>query len=230
MRTARYKSAGANRRSFLTGALSAGAALAGGNLLAEATPNQTGSLTAGDTAILRFHAALEILEADFWIQYNELGGVQDSEVPQGSGNAPYTSALSMLDGDMAQYIHDNTDDEISHAAFLNGYLASKGAPTVSLESFRTLPGSAASGSSGNLRLTNLMELTLDTSWYTRYRSSNFNPDLNPKANFPQAVPGLASGKFTAIPRTDADLTPSAHLQAIRKHRCFSLRNGRARWE
>jgi hypothetical protein len=115
---------------------------------------------------------------------------------------------------MPQYIHDNTDDEFSHARFLNAYLASKGATPVNLEPFRTLPGSTATGSSGKPRLTNLMQLTLDTSWYTRYRSTNKNPDLDPNAVFPQAVPDLAKGQFTAIPRTDADLTPSAHLQAI----------------
>ncbi len=37
-------------------------------------------LTKGDAAILRFLAAAEILETDLWQQYNELGGIQDSEV------------------------------------------------------------------------------------------------------------------------------------------------------
>src|SRR5947207_13387535 len=87
----------------------------------------------GDAALLRFAAALEILEADFWIQYNELGGVQDGEVPGGSGNPDYTEALEVLDEDMAIYIHDNTDDEFTHQNFLNAYLASKGAATVNLE-------------------------------------------------------------------------------------------------
>jgi hypothetical protein len=206
----------ANRRSFLRGGLAAaGAAVAGSKLLAANTMStQSGSLNAGDTAILRFHAALEILESDFWVQYNELGGIQDSEVSSGSGNPAYTAGLSALDGDMAAYIHDNTDDEISHAAFLNAYLASKGAPPVNLAPFRVLEGSTATGSSGQPRLTNLMRLTLDTSWYTRYRSSTANPDLNPNFPFPQAVPDLAAGQFTAIPRSDADLTPTAHLQAI----------------
>ena len=121
--------------------------------------------------MLRFAAAAEILETDFWVQYNELGGIQDSEVPDGRGDAPYTAALSMLDSDMAQYIHDNTDDEFTHQNFLNAYLESKGAETISLEPFRTLKGSTATGSSGKLRLTNLMRLTLDTSWWTRYRTA-----------------------------------------------------------
>lgn len=210
----------ANRRSFIRGGLAAGAAAAGGILLGDTTSTQTSQLTTGDTAILRFHTALEILELDFWEQYNELGGIQDAEVPGGTGNPVYAEALATLDEDMAVYIHDNTDDEFTHAKFLNAYLASKGAPTVSLASFRTMPGSSATGSSGKLRLTNLMQLTLDTSWYTRYRSTNENPDLNPNFAFPQAVPDLATGQFTAIPRTDADLTPAAHIQAIANTAAF----------
>jgi len=164
--------------------------------------------------LLRFAAAAEILETDFWVQYNELGGIQDSEVPGGSGNPTYTAKLQVLDADFPQYIHDNTDDEITHFTFLNAYLRSKGADPVSLEQFRTLPGSTATGSSGKPRLTNLMQLTLDTSWWTRYRSSTHNPDLDPKFKFPQAVPDLNKGQFTAIPRSDADLGPDAHIQAI----------------
>jgi hypothetical protein len=121
---------------------------------------------------------------------------------------------------MAQYIHDNTDDEITHFTFLNAYLASKGASTVDLEPFRTLPGSSATGSSGKLRLTNLTQLTLDTSWWTRYRSDAHNPDLEPGLTFPQAVPDLFAGQFTAIPRTDADLTPPDHIQAIANTAAF----------
>src|SRR5438105_10803090 len=148
------------------------------------------------------------------MQYNELGGIPDSEVPGGSGNAPYTAALAVLDEDMAQYIHDNTDDEFTHQNFLNAYLASKGARPVNLERFRTLPGSTATGSSGKLRLTNLTQLTLDTSWYTRYRSRTHNPDLDPNFKFPQAVPTLAVGQHTAIPRTDNDVNHPKFLQAI----------------
>jgi hypothetical protein len=214
----------ANRRSFLKRGMAAGTATVGGALLGSGLPafaddkrgqeEKNGRLNKGDAAILRFAAAAEILESDFWIQYNELGGIQDSEVPGGSGNATYTAALAVLDADMAQYIHDNTDDEITHFTFLNAYLASKGADKVDLEPFRTLPGSTATGSSGKPRLTNLMQLTLDTSWWTRYRSSTKNPDLDPTFVFPQAVPGLFAGQFPAIPRSDADLSPSAHIQAI----------------
>ena len=171
-------------------------------------------ITEGDAALLRFAAAAEILETDFWVQYNELAGVQDSEVPGGSGNAGYTNALKVLDGDMDQYIHDNTEDEFTHFTFLNAYLVSKGAQPVNLDEFRTLPGSTATGSSGKPRLTNLMQLTLDTSWWTRYRSRDNNPDLDPSFTFPQAIPTLFTGQHTAIPRTDNDLNDPDFLQAI----------------
>jgi hypothetical protein len=213
-----------NRRSFVKkGITAAGIATASAGLLTNTTSllaedegreDRTGSLTRGDAALLRFAAAAEILETDFWVQYNELGGVQDSEVPGGSGNPAYTEALSQLDEDMAQYIHDNTDDEFTHQNFLNAYLASKGAATVSLEPFRTLPGSTATGSSQKMRLTNLMQLTVDTSWWTRYRSDSHNPDLDPNFVFPQAVPSLAVGQHTAIPRTDDDTNDPNFLQAI----------------
>ena len=173
-----------------------------------------GHLTRGDAAMLRFAAAAEILETDFWVQYNELAGIQDSEEPDGSGNPLFTAALAVLDSDMAQYVHDNTDDEFTHQNFLNAYLESKGAEPISLERFRTLHGSTATGSSGKLRLTNLMQLTIDTSWWTRYRSSTNNPDLDPNFTFPQAVPTLVAGEHTAIPRTDADTTDPNFLQAI----------------
>jgi hypothetical protein len=218
-----------NRRSFVkNGLTAAGVATVGAGLLADSSSvlaqagpeEHSGRLTPGDAALLRFAAAAEILETDFWVQYNELGGIQDSEVPGGSGNPAYTAALAVLDADMAQYVHDNTDDEFTHQNFLNAYLASKGADTVNLESFRTLPGSAATGSSGNLRLTNLTQLTLDTSWWTRYRSSTHNPDLDPSFTFPQAVPTLNVGQHTAIPRTDADTTDPNFLQAIANTAAF----------
>jgi hypothetical protein len=172
-----------------------------------------GTLSEGDESILRFVAALETLEADFWQQYNELGGVQDKEVPGGSGNPAYTKAISVLDSDMAQYIHDNTDDEFTHFRFLNAYLNARGGKPVDLDRFRTLPSSQATGAQKHMkRLTNLMELTVDTTWWTRYRASTRNPDLGD--TFPPAVPGLLKGKFPAIPRSDADLTPKKHLQAI----------------
>src|SRR5881275_1620309 len=209
-----------SRRSFLGKSLAVGAGTIGGAGLLTSTRNAdaSGGLTPGDAALLRFAAAAEILETDFWVQYNELGGVQDSEEPDGTGNPAYTDALAVLDEDMAVYIHDNTDDEFTHQNFLNAYLASKGMATVNLEPFRTLPGSTATGSSGKLRLTNLTQLTLDTSWWTRYRSSTKNPDLGD--TFPQAVPTLAVGQHTAIPRTDNDLNDPNFLQAIANTAAF----------
>ena len=212
-----------DRRSFVKNGLTAATiATTGVGLLANSSTaraerdpdDQGGRLTRGDAALLRFAAAAEILETDFWVQYNELGGVQDKEVPGGSGNPAYTAALAMLDSDMAQYVHDNTDDEFTHQNFLNAYLESKGAEAISLEPFRTLTGSTATGSSGKLRLTNLMQLTLDTSWWTRYRDGAHNPDLDPNFTFPQAIPTLAVGEHTAIPRTNADTADPNFLQAI----------------
>jgi len=209
-----------NRRTFLSGATATGVAASAGlladspPLLADEDEGHGGRLTRGDAALLRFAAAAEILETDFWVQYNELAGVQDKEESSGSGNPAFTAALSQLDSDMAQYVHDNTDDEFTHQNFLNAYLESKGEAPANLEQFRTLEGSKATGSSGKLRLTNLMQLTLDTSWWTRYRSDSNNPDLDPHFTFPQAVPMLAVGEHTAIPRTDADTTDSNFLQAI----------------
>src|SRR5438270_832081 len=224
--------AATNRRSYLkNGFTAAGVATTGlgllantPSLLAERGPEEhSGRLIRGDAALLRFAALAEILETDFWDQYNELGGVQDNEFPGGggSGNPAYTAALTVLDSDMAQYIHDNTDDEFTHQNFLNAYLASKGADTVNLEQFRTLPGSSATGAiAGKLRLTNLTQLTLDTSWWTRYRDDAHNPDLDPNFKFPQAVPTLAVGQHTAIPRTDADTTDPNFLQAIANTAAF----------
>ena len=200
-----------SRRSFL--AVAGAGALGAGLLVDVPVASARGRLTAGDEAILRFVAAAEILETDFWQQYNELGGVQDREVPGGSGNKAYTAALAVLDSDMAQYIHDNTDDEFTHFTFLNAYLKSRGGRPVNLEPFRKLPSSKATGAQRIKRLTNLMELTVDTTWWTRYRSSNKNPDFGDNT-FPPAVPGLLKGRFPAIPRSDADLKPAKHLQAI----------------
>ena len=79
----------ANRRSFLKKSLVAGAlATAGAGVLSKVpnafgeTQTRSGSLTKGDAAILRFLAAAEIIESDLWLQYQELGGVQDDEVAQ----------------------------------------------------------------------------------------------------------------------------------------------------
>ena len=224
---------GSNRRSFLKKGMVAGAVTVGAGLLAGSSSvlardeksEKNGGLTKGDAAILRFLAAAEILESDLWLQYQELAGIQDNEVstlasqlipgypsqPTG-GNPLYTNAISQLDADMSQYIHDNTEDELSHETFINAYLASKGADTISLDQFRTLPSSKATGANQFGRLTNLTQLSVDTSWWTRYRSRTQNPDLGD--SFAQAIPTLAVGQHTAIPRTDADISSSSHLQAI----------------
>ena len=220
-----------DRRAFLKTGIGAasvvtvGADILGGFSAFGQGPEDDGEITKGDIAILRFLNALEQIEADIWIQYSELGGTQDNEVSGVNGGNPlYTAALTILDGDMAQYIHDNTDDEISHAAFLKAYLESKGAAAVDLNPFATIPGSTAMGSTGKKRLTNLTKLTIDTSFWSRYRSIT-NPDFDPNAKFVQAVPTLNVGQHTAIPRTDADTAGSSlssdnttsitpHLQAI----------------
>ena len=214
------------RRSFLKGLGIAGATLGAGAVLANQAiagdDDHSGSLTRGDAAILRFLAAAEIIETDLWLQYQELGGTQDSEFSSFMGGNPlYTKALSILDSDMDQYIHDNTDDEISHFQFINAYLASKGASTVNLDKFRILPGSQATGANkSKKRLTNLMNLNVDTSFWTRYRIGDENPDLDPNFKFPQAV---VIKNRTAIPRNDDDLVGPAliapfdvpdHLKAI----------------
>src|SRR6266436_1378409 len=209
---AQQSKASTSRRSFLRkGLVVGGAGAIGAGLLSNGVPafaeESSGGLTPGDAAILRFLSAAEILETDFWQQYNELGGIQDSEVPGGSGSPGYTAALKILDGDMDQYIHDNTEDEFTHFTFINAYLISKGGDPVNLDKFRTLPSSQATGAQQIGRLTNLMQLTVDTSWWTRYRSRAKNPDLDPGFTFPQAVPGLHQGQFKAIPQTNADLSP-----------------------
>ncbi|MGD0515137.1 MAG: ferritin-like domain-containing protein [Terriglobales bacterium] len=210
------------RRSFMKGSLLAGGAVVGAGLLSNATllrAQESGSLNAGDVAILRFLAAAELIESDLWTQYAELGGLgklPPIEVDPNEHLNPYQIALSNLDPDGPQYIKSNTLDEVSHATFLNAYLKSKGAEPVDLSKFETLKGSTANGSSGKLRLTNLMRLTVDTSWYVRYRSAT-NPDLG--ATFPQAI---TLKDVTAIPRADFDYNgePNSnfpgndHIQAI----------------
>ncbi|HUD68293.1 MAG TPA: ferritin-like domain-containing protein [Candidatus Sulfotelmatobacter sp.] len=187
------------RRSFLKGLGIAGATLSASAILgtqgnAQST-RSTGKLSKGDAALLRFAAAVELIEADLWQQYNELGGVQ-------GGNPAYIAALSNLDGDMAQYIADNTDDELSHAAFLNAYLISKGEEPVDLDAFRNLPSSQATGAKNIGRLTNLLKLNVDLSWYTRYRSAQ-NPDFGVTFKGPFTIDNQP-----AIPLNDTDTPPN----------------------
>src|SRR6201996_1799690 len=212
-----------NRRAFLRGAEATGAAIAGGTVLgthkALAQDSEASTaLTKGDIAILRFLAAAELIESDLWQQYAELGGLTSgipTEVDPNQQVNSYQAALTNLDGDGPQYITSNTIDEISHATFLNGYLESKGADPVDFSEFETLKGSTASGALDVGRLTNLMHLNVDTSWYIRYRSAT-NPDFG--ATYPQA---LNITNRTAIPRTDADLNgTAAHIQVIANTAAF----------
>lgn len=202
----------ANRRSFLkNGMVAAGAATISAGLLtrgAAAFGQEQGGLAKGDAAILQLLLAAEIIETDLWQQYRELGGVEATN----SVSQPYINALEQLDGDMPQYISDNTDDEISHVAFLQAFLKSKGHTPVDLTKFaHNIAPSAVPGIPKTGRLTNLKQLSVDTTWWTRYRSKE-NPDLG--ATFPQAVPSLATGQHPAIPVTATDLTDPNHIQAI----------------
>ncbi len=202
---------GSTRRSFLKNGTLAGAATMGAGLLSgkafafnREQDSDSAPITRGDIAILRFLQALEQVEEDLWRQYAELGGTQDNEFTGlTGGNAAYTQTLQLLDGDMPQYIHDNTDDEISHARFLKNYLESKGAESADLSHFRVLPSSKADGAQQIGRLTNLTQLTIDTSFWSSYRSIT-NPDFDPTAKFAQAVPSLNVNQHTAIPRSNAD--------------------------
>ena len=214
-----------NRRSFLRGSLATGAAVLGASALSEsklfAAPAEP--ISAGDVAILQFLAAAELIESDLWTQYAELGGIGDDQPIEVNPNPNpplnnYQLALSNLDPDGPQYISSNTLDEVSHATFLNAYLEYRGARPVNFDKFRTLNGSTATGSSGIKRLTNLMNLTVDTSWYVRYRSAT-NPDFG--ATFPQAI---VLKNVTAIPRDNnhfngaplqgGTLPGNEHVQAI----------------
>jgi hypothetical protein len=237
------------RRSFLKrGVVAAGAVTLGGGILVNgSSAHENGRLSEGDAAILSFVAAAEILESDLWEQYWELSATPDTvnshfaspnpatgtkPTPTG-GNAQYNAALQILDGDMPQYINDNTDDEFSHANFLLAYLKSRGANTADLDlllgtHFRTLAGSTATGSTKKGRLTNLTKLTIDTSFFGRYRSDSLNPDLG-DTSFDQPVPSLNTGKHTAIPRTDADANNADLIKAIAFtagfHFCFIEQGG-----
>lgn len=205
----------ANRRSFLkNGMIAVGAVTASTGLLTGGSSafgqegrEDRGDLSRGDVAILQLLLAAEIIETDLWQQYKELGGVEATN----SVSQPYIDALSKLDGDMPQYISDNTDDEVSHVAFLTAYLKSKGQKPIDLSKFFNLAPSAVPGVPQTGRLTNLKQLSVDTTWWTRYRSKE-NPDLG--ATFPQAVPTLAVGQHPAIPTTQNDLSDPTHIQAI----------------
>lgn len=188
------------RRKFLQGlgtAGAVGAALPAGTLFAKSDKK----LSKDDAKLLQLALTIELIEADLWQQYNELGGAVDQNDQPNPGNPAYMAALENLDGDMPQYISDNTDDEISHAAFLAAYLKSKGEVPIDLTPFANLQGSKATGAKAVGRITNLLSLNVDTSWYFRYRSTQ-NPDLG--ATFPQL---LNITNQPAIPINDTDTPP-----------------------
>jgi hypothetical protein len=195
------------RRSFIKGLGIVGATLLPGSALLKAqAANSSGRLSKGDADLLRFALWAEIVESDLWLQYNELGGATaPNDGAPNTGNPPYLAALQNLDGDMPQYITDNTDDELSHAAFLDAYLRAHGAESVNLDPFQTLQGSTATGvdkTKIGKRLTNLLSLNVDLGWYTRYRSGE-NPDLGATINGPFTI-----SKQPAIPLNDSDTPPT----------------------
>jgi Ferritin-like domain len=186
------------RRSFLRGFGAMGAAVPAVGLLATKAGAAPSKPTKGDVAILQFLLAVELIETDLWQQYNELGGVN-------GGNPAYIAALENLDGDMPQYIADNTDDEISHSTFLKAYLESIGVTPVSLDNFRSLRSSQATGARNIGRLTNLQALNVDLSWYTRYRGKG-NPDLGATFTSPFNI-----NNQPAIPLNDSDTPPNTAI-------------------
>ena len=202
------------RRSFLRQAGLASAvavpasAIVASGASAKRLRKATDQPTAGDFAILRFLCAAEIIESDLWEQYAGFGGQATTDRPNDGQNGFYVSALQNLDSDMPQYISDNTDDEESHQTFINAYLMSKGQRPVSLEPFRRLPPSPATGGGTKNRLTNLMSLNVDTSYYLRYRAVT-NPDFG--ATFGQAV---TIKNQPAIPLSDTETPPGDTITAV----------------
>ena len=225
----------ANRRSFIKRGLAiAGTVTAGAGMLANPSSvfgddGNDGQITKGDIAILKFLNVLELIESDLWLQYAELGGTQDTELPGlTGGSAPYIAGLEFLDPDMPQYIHDNTEDEITHAAFLGAYLESKGAEPADLHQFRNLPSSTATGAQQIGRLTNLMQLTVDTSWWDPVPE----PRQQSRSRSLVRVPSSRSeSEQRAISRDSPDrcrLGPRRPHPGNRQHGGFSLRIHRAR--
>jgi hypothetical protein len=209
---------GMPRRSFVTTVALGGV---GASLAAARSARAASGLPAGDVAILRFLAAAELIEWDLWQQYAELA----------NNNPAYSKALLNIDPDMVAYIQQNTNDEFSHQAFLNDFLISQNLEPVDLDAFRNLPSSQATGAEQIGRLTNLMNLNVDTSWYLRYRSSG-NPDFgntfgqvativnrpaiplndNYTANQIQAIANTAAFHFGTIEQGGTSLYPELSLK------------------
>lgn len=164
-----------SRRSFGRGMLGALAVSGLGMMdarsaIAQAKP----SLNEGDVAVLKFLAAAELVEADLWGQYSELA----------SNNPSFRRALSRIKDTLPDYINGDFADETSHASFINAFLAAAGEEPINLDGFRTLPSVPVEGVRQIGRLTSLTSLTVDTSYYERYRNSG-NPDFGD--TFPQTV-------------------------------------------
>src|SRR5260370_39081536 len=89
-----------SRRSFLHKGLVVGGAgtigaglLAGGGALPAFAEKESGGLTPGGHAILRFLSSAEILETSLWQQYNEPGGNTDDPSPGRGGARAHATAL-----------------------------------------------------------------------------------------------------------------------------------------
>src|SRR5438128_4174275 len=199
------KDAGLARRSFMKRLALGGAAMLplSAAITGRAEKNVPGSITGSDATILRFLAAAEILETDFWQQYTEFANL----------DGPYMEALETIDDEMPSYVTQNTNDEFSHENFLNAFLVKMHKRPVNLEPFRTLPSSPAAPAQTR-RLTNLMHLNVDTSWYLRYRSSG-NPDFGD--TFGQVVNIVDR---PAIPVQNQSLYTANQMQAIANTAAF----------
>src|SRR6266566_3850294 len=124
------------------------------------------SLNGSDVAVLQFLAVAELVESDLWGQYCELA----------TNNPGYRNALQRIDESLPDYISGVLEDERSHATFINAFLVAAGKTPINLDSFRTLPSVPVEGAKNIGRLTNLKNLTVDTSYYQRYRQAG-NPDF-----------------------------------------------------
>ena len=164
-----------NRRSFgkgMFGALAISGLMMEGakSAFAAVTPN----LNDGDVAVLQFLAAAELVESDLWGQYSELA----------SDNPDFRGALTQIKDTLPDYVNGDFADETSHASFINAFLVAAGKEPINLDAFRTLPSVPVKGARQIGRLTSLTNLTVDTSYYERYRSTG-NPDFGD--TFPQTV-------------------------------------------
>jgi len=176
----------------------AGAALPAGALLTSETrarAEDSGRITGGDAAILRFLAAAEILETDLW-----------QHTPTRLGNESFASPWQVLDGDMPTYVNQNTRDESRiRTSSINIWFpkpACRGSQPF--QNPPQQPGDRRHKTAK--RLTNLMNLTVDTSWFLRYRLSG-NPDfgtLFPRSSLCKICPAfrtalaLANGRHERI--------------------------------